>query len=285
MEELMDGEITRLSPTFPDSGMPTISVDGHTRLHWLQGDKKTQTFQHMTDKQIVEKIAQDAGLQAEVDDTGGSFDYVIQPNLTDLQFIRDRAKLIRFEVLVKGKKLIFRKAKESANKVYTLVWGHTQAAYSAPNTLPLRSFNPVLNTLEQKNQVTVRGYDHKNKQAFVGRAKSGDEDTTMDGKQTGPQVSSAAFHRQREHVRVNIPVASQAEADAHAKALYNEFGMSLVSATGVTIGIPDLKSGSKVELRGLGKMFSGPYYIQQATHTIGASGYQTNFTAHRNSVS
>jgi len=285
LQELMDGEITRLSPTFPDSGMPTISIDGLTRLHWLQGDKKARTFQNMTDKQIAEKIAQDVGLQPQVEDTGGQYDYVMQPNLTDLQFLRSRAGLIRYEVLVKGKTLIFRKAKEASAKVYTLVWGHTQEAFSGPDTLPLNSFSPELNTIQQVSQVTVRGYDVKTKQAIIGRARSGDEDTTMGGSQTGPQLRTAAFHRPKEYVRVNVPVASQEEADEDARARYNEFGMALFSAGGETIGIPDLKSGSKVELRGLGRLFNGLYYIYEATHSIGGSGYQTSFKAHRNAVS
>src|SRR5262245_22765789 len=57
LEACFNGASTKISPTFPESGMPTVSIDGHTRLHWLQADKKTRTFQKMTDKQIAEKIA------------------------------------------------------------------------------------------------------------------------------------------------------------------------------------------------------------------------------------
>src|SRR4030095_16715364 len=56
------GEITSISPSFPESGVPTLRVEGYTRLHWLQGSPKTRTFQDVTDRQIVEKIAGEVGL-------------------------------------------------------------------------------------------------------------------------------------------------------------------------------------------------------------------------------
>src|SRR5580658_2847103 len=99
---MIDGEITKITPTFPDSGVPTLAVEGHTRMHWLHGSRKTRTFQHMSDKQIVEKIAGDIGLEPEAEDPGVHYDYVMQPNRTDLEFIRMRAARIHFELLVEG---------------------------------------------------------------------------------------------------------------------------------------------------------------------------------------
>ena len=59
--------------------------------------------------------------------------------------------------------------------------------------------------------------------------------------------------------------------------------MGFVSGNATTIGIPELWSGKVVELLGLGPLFDGCYYIQQATHTIDESGYNTSFTVKRNS--
>lgn len=285
LQEMIEGEITQISPSFPESGMPIISIEGHTRMHWLHGSKSTRTFQKMTDKQIVEKIAQEAGLQTQADETDVQYDYVMQANQTDLEFIRDRAAKIHFEILVKGKTLIFRKSNEVGSKIYTFVWGHTQAAFAAgPNSLPLKSFSTTMNTLQPPSKVEVRGYDVKNKKEFVAHAGTGDETTTMAGSKTGGQVVSGAFHKPRQLVQVSIPVASQAEADQHAKALLNNLGLNFVTGNASTIGVPDIRSGSVVELKGLGPRFSGQYYIDTATHTMGGNGYQTDFTVKRNAT-
>lgn len=284
LQEMIEGEITQLSPSFPENGTPVLNISGNNLMHWLHGSKTTRTFTQMTDKQIVEKVATEAQLQPQVDETDTQFDYVIQNNQTDLEFLRERAARIHFEMLVKGKTLIFRKSNEGATKIYTFVWGHTQAAFAAgPDSLPLKSFTPSMNVLKPPSSVEVRGYDQKNKTQFVANAQAGDEPAKMDGTQTGSQVV-ATLKKPRQRVQVNIPVASQAEADQHAKALLESLGLEFISGSASTIGVPDIRCGSVVELQGLGAAFSGTYYIDKATHTIGASGYSTDLTVKRNST-
>jgi uncharacterized protein len=284
--EMIEGEITQIKPTFPESGMPTVTIEGHTRLHRLQGDNKTRTFQKMTDKQIAEQIAQDAGLEAEAEDTQVQHEYVMQPNQTDLHFLRDRAARIHFEIMVQQKKLIFRKAKESAKNIYTLLWAQTQKSFaSTATTLPLKSFSPQLDTLQPANKVEYRSYDPKTKQALVSQVGDDAQDSTMGGTQKGAQVAAQAFQKQKQFVNVSTPFSSQAEGDQHAKAKFNEKAMNLVGGSAETVGIPDLRSGQVVELKGLGPRFDGLYYVDEATHSISSSGYQTRFTVKRNSVS
>ena len=258
LQEIFSGEITTVTSTFPDSGAPTVRIEAKTRLHWLQGDKKTKTFQSMTDKQIAEQIGQKLNLTVEAEDAQIQYDYVMQPNQTDLEFLKERARRIHFEVLVEDKTLIFRKAKESDSEIFTLVWGNTQAGLAGgPKTLPLKSFSPTINTSKPVNKVTVRGYDPKSKQAIVGQA--GNQDTTMGRSQGGGDATASAFGRSREHVQVNIPVASQSEADDHAKAIYNQRAMTFVTGTAETIGVPDLQWGKVVMVQGVGPRFSGYY--------------------------
>jgi phage protein D len=139
-----------------------------------------------------------------------------------------------------------------------------------------------MDMLRQVNEVIVRGYDPKTKKEIVGKAGAGDEDTTMGGKQTGPQVAAQAFNRRTEEVRVETPIASQEEADQLARALYNDRALEFVTGNGSSIGLPDLRAGRAIELAGLGPRFSGLYYITQATHAITSGGYQTSFSVRRN---
>ena len=150
--------------------------------------------------------------------------------------------------------------------------------------MPLKSFNPEMNTLKQVSKVTVRGYDPKSKKEIIANAGSGDEITKMSGSRVGAEVTVSAFRKQKEEVRVNVPVSSQAEADQQAKALYNDKIMDFVKGTGTTIGIPDLRAGSVVALKGLGPSFSGSYYVEEATHTISSGGFQTSFKVKRNAI-
>ena len=282
-EAVFKGEITKITPSFPDSGAPTVAVEGHTRLHWLQGDRKTRTFQKMTDAQIVARIAQESGLTPVIEDSQVTHDYIIQTNLSDLDFIKARAEQAHFEILMDDKKLIYRKAKEDQPKVYTLVWGYPQMGLSPiPNMLPLKSFNPSLNTTNQSDTVKVKGYDPKTKKAVTGTAGIGDENRRM-GSKVGPQVAQTAFQKSKEFVRVG-PLGSQAEMDQLARSIYNKKAMNFVQGEGATIGVPALRAGLVIEVLGVGPKFSGLYYVDQATHSLGDDGYHTTFTVKRNAV-
>lgn len=274
LQPMFEGEITSISPTFPASGTPTMAIQGYTRLHWLKGSAKTRTFQDVTDKEIVETIAQELQLTPDVENTETRYPYVIQYNQTDLAFLLQRASRIHFEMKVEERTLFFKRRTDNENKLYTLEWGKT-----------LKSFNPTMNTLNQVNEVVVRGYDPRTRQTIEGRAGEGDEETTMGGNETGAQVAANAFGRRREEVRVQTPVSSQEEADQLARAIYNARVLEFVTGNGSSIGLPDLRAGCKLILKGLGTRFSGDYYVTQATHRIGSSGYETTFQVRRPTVS
>ena len=273
LQPMFDGEITSLSASFPESGTPTLRVQAKTRLHRLQRSAKPRTFQNATDKEMVEAVAQTVGLTPQAEDTRTKHAYVVKRHETDWAFLTERARRIRFEVLVDGKTLIFRKPKESQGQGYVLEWGRT-----------LKSFQPTINAQRQVNQVIVRGYDPKNKKEIIGKAGAGDEEATMGGAQTGAQVADQAFGVPKELVRVDSPIASQEEADQRARAIYNEHAQGFVTGSGASIGLPDIRAGRLIELAGLGPRFSGLYYVTQATHAIGGAGYQTTFEVRRSAI-
>jgi phage protein D len=284
MHDMMEGEITQVSPSFPESGLPIVCIEGHSRMHRLRGENKTRTFQDTTPRQIVERIGQDAGLQVQADDVSLKQDYVIQPNQTDLDFLKAMAKSLHCEVFVQKKTLIFRKAKEAEAKVFTLIWYGPQESFApAPDTMPLKSFSPQMNSLAPATNVQYRAYDMKSKKAFVSNASSSNQSSLMGGSQSGADACQSAFQRSRTVVHVTSPFDSQDEGDRRAKSTFNAKAMGFIGGTAETIGIPELWSGQVVELKGLGPLFNGCYYIHEATHTIDNNGYCTSFTVKRNS--
>jgi phage protein D len=284
-KNIIDAEITTISPTFPADGIPTLTIGGHTRMHRLRGTNKTKTFQNMTDGQIAQQIAQANKLEAQVEDTQTHYEYVMQPNQSDLEFLKQRATRIDFEILVEGTKLIFRR-RSGQPQIYTLVWAGVQRAFaSSGKTLPLKSFSPQIDALAPQSNIEVRGYDVATKQAFVSHAGPSDQTSTMGGSQAGANLPQAAFKMPRTQIHVTSPVHSQEEGDQRARAALNSKAMETVKGTAETIGIPDLRAGHLVELLGLGPRFSGQYKIDQATHSIGAGGYSMSLNVTRNSIS
>jgi phage protein D len=54
-----------------------------------------------------------------------------------------------------------------------------------------------------------------------------------------------------------------------------------LKGTGRTVGVPDLRPGNSLELDGLGPRFNGRYQIEKVTHSLGGSGYTTEFEVGR----
>lgn len=277
-----DGEITRISPTFPEDAMATLRIEGYTRLHRLQAGPRVRTFVNVTDKQIAEQIAGHAGLTPEAEQTTTQHPHVTQYNQSDLAFLLERARRIRFELLVEGPKLIFRKPRDDQPRAHTLVWGDKTAAEAPAVSLPLKSFTPTVNVLRPVETATVRGVDPKTRELLVGRAGSEDA-VAMDGSLTGPAAARQAG-RPAPAVVVDRPVASLAEADDRARAAYNAHGLGYVTGTATTVGVPELRAGQAVDLEGLGPRYGGRYYVTESTHRISSQGYRTTFGVRRNAT-
>ena len=109
----------------------------------------------------MSRIASEAGLAAGPAFPGTSikYDFVFQNNQTDLEFLRERAARIGFEVLVDDKTLNFRPQVDGEP---------AQLGCSGPS--PLQRFHPRLSSANQVAEVKVRGWDLIHKKEIIGTA-------------------------------------------------------------------------------------------------------------------
>ena len=77
---------------------------------------------------------------------------------------------------------------------------------------------------------------------------------------------------------------SKEEAKALAVSLLRERAYEFLQATGQAIGLPDMRPGDNVVIKGIGKRFSGQYYVTKVEHTIGNNGYLTGFDVRRSAT-
>jgi uncharacterized protein len=271
LQSLFKGEITALEPAFVHHQPPTLTVRGYDRRHRLMRKRKTHSYRNMKDSEIASQVAAAAGLSAQVQDSGVTLDYVLQHNQTDLEFLGGRARRIGYEVKVMDRTLCFHGRKNNEGETLKLTCD-----------VELLEFYPRLTTVGQVEQVEVRGWDPKGKKELVAQTSSAS--TLMGGSTSGPQAASQVF-QETGGVCVSMPVESQAEADQLAKGWFDEMALSHVTGSGLCIGEPRLRAGTVVKLEGLGKRFSGAYYVVSAEHDYKRStGYRTAFTVRRNAT-
>jgi len=269
---VMTGEVTGLEPDFRAAEVPTVTVRGYDRRHRLMRGRKTRSFTQVKDSAIAAQVAQEAGLDAETQDTEITLEYVMQHNQTDLEFLEARASRLGFEVVVEGKTLKFRPHGNDKAEAQTLA-----------RDTNLLEFCPRLSLVGLAGEVQVRGWNPKDKKAVIGKAAAGDEGTAM-GKNGGLAAADKAFGA-AVAVAVDQPVQSQGEADKIAAGRLREMALSYVTGEGIALGSASLKAGTAVRIDGFGKRFSGLYYLDSARHTYSPRrGYRTAFTVRRNAT-
>ncbi len=267
---LIIGEITGLEPEFIFNRLPSLVVRGYDRRHRLQRGHKTRTFVGKKDSDIAAQIAQEARLDAKIEDSQVEHDYMLQANQTDLEFLQRRARQLQYEVVVEDKTLFFRPVKNAESEILTLTFEDD-----------LLEFYPRLSSMGQVSEVAVRSWNPKDKKEIIGRASTGDEVSKMGGQNSGANLAESVFGATTLMVS-DHPVMNQAEADQLAKARFNRDVLALITGDGVCRGRTDLRAGKVIQIDGIGKRFSGRYYVTAASHRYGPRGYYTHFTVRRN---
>lgn len=277
--QLIQGEITAISPNFSQTGEAMLVIQGYDRSHRLHRGKKSRSFIRVTDLEIVERIAREARLKVNslaairsgISSNGKNpatvlHDYVFQDNRTDLEFLQLRAQRIGFQVFVKDKTLYYGQMDSEQNSTVELEWGKN-----------LRSFVPRMTTMNQVDEVEVRGWDPKTKGEIVSRAFKGSIGPKVGISQNGSDLTQKAFGIQTRMVIVDQPVASIDEANSIAQSMRDEISADFIKAEGVTFGDPRVAAGAIVDIGGVGNRFGGSYFVTSSTHVLNQEGYYTYF--------
>jgi Bacteriophage probable baseplate hub protein len=293
---MLRGQIVSIEPDFPAGGQPTLQLRALNQLYKLHFKQETQVFENKTDSQIaqavIDKIAQDqsrrrsAGGQAALNlelvmrpanrAIETPHEYIVLNNEYPIIFLMERARHNGYDMYIEEvaengrttSKLHFHPPDRGIPQIYELTYGRT-----------LIGFKPTLRTKNQVAKVTVRGWNpRQTREPIVGEATWDDLDIRgLPGVDDMAAVDSALAGS--EEIVADEPIYSQDEARQKARDHLTRLAKDLVTGAGSTVGLPELRAGRPIYIRGLGSRFSGRYLITSTTHTIGDSGYTTQFEA------
>jgi uncharacterized protein len=141
----------------------------------------------------------------------------------------------------------------------------------------LKRVRALADLSHQVTKVTVTGWDAA--QGSRVNASSRGASSGPGSGSTGAQLLNQAIGDRFEHVG-HVAVATTAEAQAVADAVFDRRARRFVSLEGTTEGNPSVRVGTHLELSGLGARFDNTYYVVSATHMFDLStGYETHFEA------
>ena len=267
LEPMILGEISAVQPSLSSSGPNTLSITGYDKSQRMRHNTPGRmTFKGLNDTVMVALIAAENLLIPVVDPSVLPPRESVQQTGSDWAFLRELADRNAYEVFVRWDKLYFRFPRPQLQRV-TLEWGRN-----------LTAFQPRLSTAGQAGLVELRGYDYKLAEAIVtvlpAVALGGDLTAVLD--RLGQEFLQELISLGRRTIREQPP-GNMLEGLALAKSVLQQLLDGLYEGTGACVGVPTLRAGDQIEIRGVGKRFSGAYKLRSVTHTIDERGYQTRF--------
>jgi phage protein D len=240
----------------------------------LRLTRRSKTYENVSDADIAEAIAAEYGLTPQVDADGPTYDVVQQWNMSDLAFLRGRARLIQAEVWCQDDTLYFQTRDKRVATELTLVQGNHLI------DVRLRA-----DLAHQRTRVVVSGYDAAARDAIDEEAGPEAIQAEIAGGRTGPDVLQRAFGDFASYRVREAPLRSD-QASAWARAEMLRRARAFVTVTGTTRGSPEVTVGSRLTLDGAGTPFNGSgYYATRVRHTYDLkNGHRTHFTAERATV-
>jgi len=219
---------------------------------------------------VFEQVARDHGLQSDVDIEGPTHRVLTQVNLSDLAFLRERARAVDAEIWLEDGTINVKKHDRRDGEEITLTY-----------PMKLKEFSVSADLANQYTALVVGGWDVSGKEGIEYEASDSVLSGELDGGESGGSVLQAAVGERVERV-VHLTPENSDEARYLAEAEYRVRARRFITGRGWTDGDGRIRVGVKLVLNGLGDMFDGKYYVTEVRHTFdGTNGFRTYFQVER----
>jgi uncharacterized protein len=283
LEEMFLGSVTGVDVSFPNGGMPAMTLVAHDYLNRLAPGKYARGFGPLTDALVVMILSAENLLLPLIDPTITTISTALtainfifkgtgtkQEGESDLDLLTRIAKEYDAEFWVDGNTLYLSRFMKDYSPSVTLTWGSSLMDFSPKVTTVGQvagvSMKFTLREIPLDFQVTV-GWDFDRETLFV---------TVLPGiaAAAAKSVVGPAFSI------INKPISSPGDIANSALSIVSELRRMLnarLTGSGSCVGDPRIRANEIIRLEGLGPDFSGNYRVKSATHSIDGSGYKTNF--------
>ncbi len=261
-ESVYKGEITGLEPHFQGGGKTTLLIRAMNKFHRLLRKRKSLTFADKTDQQIITQVIGDSGLTLDWKfDKSITYKHVYQHNLTDMEFVRQRAARLGMHLWCVDTTLHCKFPELQKDSGISLTLDPSK------DGVGLKGFKPRINSSAIVKTVTCKGWNPETKELITGKFEAQSSPLGSEGASgaSGDLGSQETF-------MVDQPVFSKEEADALARGKHMDLSLSYVTGEAETLGSSKFDLGIVVKLSvGGSDPFNGKYYIMGITHRHASS--------------
>ncbi len=299
------GEIVALSPTFPASGSPMITVTAQDLRYRMQRGNKVRWFAISTeclgnfpipDTAVADMVSAENGLIPIRDPIGAFLSIVIggtqaftalgdpnarqkmirrQSDESDYDFLRRISAENGWEMLMEhqgplgGRQLHFMSLVDQLEPQISLRYGQS-----------LIEFSPRVSDVGQVARVAVSFWEAALKMEFT-IAVGWDWDRNTLTLEIVPGFGIAELSKGEDANKEPLMILNQPlNKDTAPRVLMSKLLAKLnnrLTGSGRCVGDPRIQAGTVLRIEGVGRQFGGLYRVTSANHTIDGGGYLTSF--------
>jgi phage protein D len=277
------GDVTGVQVSFPNGGMPALSLVAHDRLQRLSEGAPSRGFGFVPDAIVAAILGAENLLVPAIDPAvlaastvkqvlmiifagaGG----VRQGGESDLVLLQRIAAEYDADFWVEGDVLYLSRFIKEYEPRLTLTWGES-----------LIDFSPRMSTVGQVAAVAMRFTLREIPLTFVVTVFwDFDRESVGISIVPGAAAGKAGIGGPALTI-IDRPIRTPADVAANALVIYRKLREKLnnrLTGSGSAIGDPRIRAGAMIRLEGLGPDFSGDYRVKTATHSLDGGGYKTTF--------
>ena len=266
---MFHGRINYIGAQYNEHLPPEIVIEGEDAFQELRMKERTRTFEEVNDEDIIQQIASEYGLSAEISLDSPMHGCIKQLNQSDFAFLTDRVRAAGGVMWMEPTKLIVKKEADAQANPEVLEYGAS-----------LRQFVVQGDLRNQCTSVGVAGWDIRSKTPIRENATDTIPASANTGK-TGGRAFEEAFGQRLQTLVHDMPDSSE-EAKHLAETYYREKAGQFVTGAGIAEPLPGLHVGRTVNIRGVGKLFEGIYVVTNVRHRFNTTdGLRTEFNVRR----
>lgn len=224
--------------------------------------RKNKIFADQKDSDIFSSLLQPYGISADAADTSVQHKEMVQFNCSDWDFIVSRTEANGMLLITDNDKIKIARPDLSGQAVLELKYGAN-----------LLEFDAEMDARYQFDTVKASGWDPAN-QAALASEGSAPQGLQQQGNVGTSDLSSKTGDADISHK--NPAPLSESELRAWADAQMMKYSLSKIRGRAKCQGNADIKSGTMVNLAGMGERFSGKAFVGAVRHEISEGNWLTD---------
>jgi len=246
-----------------DQNRSLLTIESKDAAFKLIPKRKSAVFRDMTDKDIIEKIIQSAGLQIEsVATNQPQHKEMVQFGCTDWDFIVSRADVNGHWVLVDDGKVTVVEPNLQGAAQHKFEYGISE----------IYDFEMEADSRFQYESVESTAWDVKSQDLFQPKTAP---DFSLSQGNLNPGELAQSIDADTCKLMFSGQLDEQ-EVEAWAKAKMVKSRLSLLKGRLTVPGLAKIKLGDIIEVAGIGKRFNGKTLVTAIRHQVTLGGWQTN---------